>query len=106
VGEPDVGHLRVGVCRPAHLSLVHDVRCQLTARLHAARPEPAVDWETVHLGAGIHDIGNIRYPSELKEPGREHEATGRDIASALRQERWLVWMTLDDILNQPERGRL
>lgn len=63
----------------AHLSLVHDVACQLTARLKSVWPELTLDEEAVHLGAAIHDIGKTAYPKELSEPGREHEAAGRDL---------------------------
>ncbi|HEX3747058.1 MAG TPA: HD domain-containing protein [Bryobacteraceae bacterium] len=61
----------------AHLVLVHDVACQLTAHIHRAWPHLALDEKLVHLGAAIHDIGKTVHPQELSEPGHLHEAAGR-----------------------------
>jgi len=53
----------------AQLCLVHDVACQLTARLSVAWPELLFDAEAVQVGAAIHDIGKAVHPRELSEPG-------------------------------------
>jgi hypothetical protein len=61
----------------AHLALVHDVACQLTAQVHGAWPELVFDERVVHVGSAIHDIGKTAHPLELSEPGHLHEDAGR-----------------------------
>jgi HD superfamily phosphodiesterase len=61
----------------AHLCLVHDLACQLTAQVSRAWPELTFDAEAVQLGSAIHDIGKAVYRSELNEPGHQHEHAGR-----------------------------
>ena len=61
----------------AHLCLVHETACQLTAQISAAWPELVMDEQAVHLGAAIHDIGKLVHPRELSEPGDAHEDAGR-----------------------------
>ena len=148
----------------AHLSLVHDVACQLTSQLAAAWPSLVIDKQAVQLGAAIHDIGKVIHPRELSGPGHAHEEAGRtlllergwpeasarfavtharnlaaadpleDLVVAIAdnvwkgkrndpleqalvnkvavlssQERWQVWLALDDILSdlaQPAAERL
>lgn len=63
----------------AHLALVHDVACQLTAQIHGAWPDLVFDEKAVHVGSAIHDIGNTAHPLELSEPGRLHEDAGRKL---------------------------
>ncbi len=60
----------------AHLTLVHDVSCRLTARLDAAWPTLRYDRIAVRMGAAIHDIGKIVHPEELTQPGHAHELAG------------------------------
>jgi hypothetical protein len=61
----------------AHLCLVHEVACQLTAQITAAWPKLVIEEHAVHLGAAIHDIGKVIHPHELNEPGDAHEEAGR-----------------------------
>jgi hypothetical protein len=63
----------------AHLRAVHDVAWDLTAWLR--RHFPAVDFDrpAVLFGAATHDIGKIRHPHELSQPGTDHEAAGHDL---------------------------
>lgn len=63
----------------AHLSLVHDVACQLTAKISAAWPNIVFDKQAVHLGAATHDIGKVVHVHELSEPGHEHEEAGQTL---------------------------
>lgn len=66
----------------AHLTLVHDVACRLTARLDAARPTLAYDRMAVRLGAALHDIGKIAHREELTQPGHAHEMAGEALLRA------------------------
>jgi len=61
----------------AHLCLVHDIACQLTAQISTAWPELIIDEQVVHMGAATHDIGKALHPHELIEPGNAHEDAGR-----------------------------
>ena len=60
----------------AHLTLVHDVSCLLTAQLHATWPALRYDRTAVQVGAALHDIGKTVHPEELTQPGHAHEAAG------------------------------
>jgi putative nucleotidyltransferase with HDIG domain len=62
----------------AHLTLVHDVACTLTAQLDASWPDLAYDREAVRLGAAVHDIGKVVHVEELSQPGHAHEAAGEE----------------------------
>lgn len=73
----------------AHLALVHDVACQLTAHLHKVWPVLALDEESVHMGAAVHDIGKVIHLQELTAPGHSHEDAGRRLLVDLGwPERW------------------
>jgi len=63
----------------SHLMLVHDVACQLTARLGVAWPGLVIDQGAVHLAAAIHDIGKAVHPNELVGPRHDHETAGQDL---------------------------
>jgi putative nucleotidyltransferase with HDIG domain len=63
----------------AHLTLVHDVACQLIARLDALWPMLSYDRSAVRLGAALHDIGKVVYPEELTHPGHSHELAGEQL---------------------------
>jgi hypothetical protein len=63
----------------AHLALVHDVACQLVARVANAWPGMIIDQRAVRLGAAIHDIGKVVHARELSEPGHEHELAGKEL---------------------------
>ena len=63
----------------AHLRLVHDIACQLTAKINATWPKLVIDERAAYLGAAIHDIGKVIHPHELSEPGHEHEDAGREL---------------------------
>ncbi|HEV2238580.1 MAG TPA: HD domain-containing protein [Ktedonobacterales bacterium] len=67
----------------AHLTLVHDVACKLTARLDAVWPKLPYDRVAVRLGAALHDIGKTVHPDELVLPGHLHELAGEEL---LRQQ--------------------
>jgi hypothetical protein len=66
----------------AHLTLVHDVACTLTARLDAEWPTLAYDRTAVHMGAAIHAIGKTTHPEELTQPGHAHELAGAGLLRA------------------------
>lgn len=60
----------------AHLALVHDTAARLVEALRRCRPDLACDWEAVLFGAATHDLGKVRHPEELRQPGSRHEAAG------------------------------
>src|SRR5947209_6757947 len=66
----------------AHLTLVHDVACEIVARLEVAFPGLAIDSAEVLLGAATHDIGKAVVPEELTGPGHAHEEAGRVLLRA------------------------
>jgi putative nucleotidyltransferase with HDIG domain len=66
----------------AHLTLVHDVACTLTARLDAAWPTLSYDRTAVRMGAAIHDIGKTIHPEEVTQPGHAHERAGEALLRA------------------------
>lgn len=66
----------------AHLTLVHDVACTLTARFDAEWPTLTYDRTAVHMGAAIHDIGKTTHPEELTQPGHAHELAGEGLLRA------------------------
>lgn len=66
----------------AHLRLVHDGACRLTARLDAAWPTLRYDRAAVRMGAALHDIGKIVHPEELTQPGHAHELAGESLLRA------------------------
>jgi HD domain len=66
----------------AHLTLVHDVACTITARLDALWPALIYDRGAVRMGAAIHDIGKIVHPEELTQPGHAHELAGEELLRA------------------------
>jgi hypothetical protein len=66
----------------AHLTLVHDVACQLTARLDEVWPGLPYDRNAVQLGAALHDIGKTIHPEELTHPGHAHELAGEALLQA------------------------
>src|SRR5258708_18008299 len=57
----------------AHLTLVHDVSCLLTARLDAMWPTLTYDRRAVRQGAALHDIGKIVHRAELTHPRHTHQ---------------------------------
>jgi hypothetical protein len=59
-----------------HLRLVHDVACELAAKLTAQWPQFRFDTAAVAFGAATHDIGKAIHPAELSGAGNEHEAAG------------------------------
>jgi hypothetical protein len=61
----------------AHLRLVHDVAVQLCDHLHQEGLLATVDRSALLFGAATHDIGKTRFPTELSEPGSEHERHGQ-----------------------------
>lgn len=63
----------------AHLTLVHDVACQLIARLDTFWPALHYDRSAVQLGAALHDIGKVVHPEELTHPGHTHELAGEKL---------------------------
>ncbi len=68
----------------AHLCLVHEVACKLTAQIAAAWPRLVIDEPAVHLGAAIHDIGKVIHPDELIESGEAHEYAWAKAATRTR----------------------
>ncbi|WP_328474045.1 HD domain-containing protein [Actinoplanes sp. NBC_00393] len=63
----------------AHLRLVHDVAWQVTGWLADEHPRLGFDREAVLFGAATHDIGKVRHPRELSQPGRQHEPAGYEL---------------------------
>lgn len=63
----------------AHLTLVHDVAAQLVDKVASTWPGLRFEADAVLFGAATHDIGKALVPSELVQPGSEHEAKGRDL---------------------------
>ncbi len=61
----------------AHLTLVHDVACQLVDALGQAFPGVCLARDEIVFGAATHDIGKAVVRDELSEPGHAHEARGR-----------------------------
>ncbi|MDC0288030.1 HD domain-containing protein [Rubripirellula sp.] len=60
----------------AHLTLVHDVACQITRRLNSDFPTLKLNASMVQLGAATHDMGKIVHPEELCAAGTQHELAG------------------------------
>ena len=67
----------------AHLTLVHDVACELVAAIQKAFPEIVFDADDVFFGAATHDIGKAEFPNELIRPGSSHEAKGAQLLIGL-----------------------
>jgi len=67
----------------AHLTLVHDSASQIATRFTAAWPELTYDRHAVLLGAAVHDVGKILFPSELSQTGHEHERAGEELLRSL-----------------------
>lgn len=63
----------------AHLTLVHDVSCLLTAQFDATWPSLRYDRIAVQMGAALHDIGKTVHPEELIRPGHAHEVAGETL---------------------------
>lgn len=59
----------------AHLRAVHHVAHRLTGEL----ADLEFDRGAVLFGAATHDIGKVRHPRELAEPGHEHEPAGYEL---------------------------
>lgn len=60
----------------AHLRAVHDVAVSLVDWAERVCPAAPVERDAVLFGAATHDIGKVRHPEELSEPGTRHEAAG------------------------------
>ena len=63
----------------AHLTLVHDVACQIVDRFAAAWPKLSFDHDAVRYGAATHDTGKVAHPEELRQPGHLHEDAGESL---------------------------
>jgi HD domain-containing protein len=63
----------------AHLTLVHDVACQIMDRFAATWPKLSFDHNAVLYGAATHDIGKVAHPEELRQPGHLHEEAGEKL---------------------------
>jgi hypothetical protein len=61
----------------AHLRAVHHVAYQLTEEL--AAEHLTVDRPAVLFGAATHDLGKVRHPEELEQPGHLHEPAGYEL---------------------------
>ena len=60
----------------AHLTLVQDTACSLSAALNTAWPSLEYDREAMLLGVATDDAGKITHPEDLTQPGHEHETAG------------------------------
>lgn len=67
----------------AHLTLVHDVACQIVLAFPHLFPEARFDQEQVLFGAATHDLGKARFPQELQQSGELHEDHGPDLLMSL-----------------------
>lgn len=63
----------------AHLSLVHDVACELLDAIAEQYPTIAIEREEILFGAATHDIGKVVHPEELSSPGNRHESAGEQL---------------------------
>jgi hypothetical protein len=63
----------------AHLTLVHDVACELLAALEQSFPSLQLNRGEVLFGAATHDLGKVLHPEELSGRGHEHEAAGEQL---------------------------
>ncbi len=63
----------------AHLTLIHDVACQLVEAIDLTWPNLDYDREAVRIGAALHDVGKVLHRSELTSPGHAHEAAGEQL---------------------------
>jgi putative nucleotidyltransferase with HDIG domain len=61
----------------AHLRAVHHVAHRLTEEL--ADEAMSFDKAAVLFGAATHDIGKVRHPEELEQPGHLHEPAGYEL---------------------------
>ncbi len=62
-------------------SLVVEAAEMLLAGLRAELPG-SVDTTTVLIGAALHDVGKMKHPSEMNEPGNAHELEGEALLLA------------------------
>ena len=60
-----------------HAEIVRETAEQILGCLKLAID--VIDVPVVLIGAVLHDIGKIKYPKELKEPGHKHEAAGYEL---------------------------
>lgn len=67
----------------AHLTLVHGSACQITTAFAESWTELTYDRYAVHLGAAVHDVGKILFPSELSQSGHNHEWAGEELLRSL-----------------------
>lgn len=63
----------------AHLTLVHDVACQITTGLDSLFPSLSINSVIVKMGAAVHDIGKVIHPEELTASGSLHEVAGQPL---------------------------
>lgn len=61
-----------------HHELVLEAAVALTDAL-ARKLGVRFDAGLVQVGAALHDVGKLRHPDELNEPGHAHEQTGRTL---------------------------
>lgn len=64
-----------------HHELVVDTGRTLLEALPVRLLAP-VDRDVVLIGCALHDIGKIRHPAEMREPGHQHEEAGRELLLA------------------------
>ncbi|MBI4750020.1 MAG: phosphohydrolase [Acidobacteria bacterium] len=67
----------------AHLTLVHDVACQIVTAFPQLFPGAVFDPNLVLFGAATHDLGKARFPQELEQSGELHEDHGPDLLISL-----------------------
>ncbi|HMZ79977.1 MAG TPA: phosphohydrolase [Acidobacteriota bacterium] len=67
----------------AHLTVVHDVACQIVLAFPHLFPDAHFDQEQVLFGAATHDLGKARFPQELQQSGELHENHGPDLLISL-----------------------
>lgn len=63
----------------AHLTLVYDASVHIVRYLSARWPDLTFERESVTLGAAVHDIGKVVFPTELSAPGYQHEVAGEQL---------------------------
>jgi len=67
----------------AHLILVHDVACSLTAEFGISFPEAKFTTDDVLFGAATHDIGKAICPEELVASRESHTKKGFSLLKSL-----------------------
>lgn len=64
-----------------HAKIVSEVAAQVLACLDLSVDQ--IQHSVVLIGAMLHDVGKVKYPEELRQPGHQHELAGQQMLMAL-----------------------